>query len=275
MGFAYRESNPVLSDVDLAVERGELVALLGPNGAGKSTLLRIAAGLLAPLHGVARWEGADLHAMPPLSRARAVSYLPQTVTAIYRHSAREVVALGRHPHLRGPFRPLTPADWRAVDEAMEWTATLQFAARAFDELSGGERQRVLIAAALAQGGSLLLLDEPTAALDLHHQVAGMRLLRAAAAAGRAVVCATHDLNLAATFATRLVLMDGGRVDCDGDATLVVDGARLARVYGDGIWAGDHPLGSGRAVLPVPEEPATDAGRANAGVAAIVPDRAAP
>jgi iron complex transport system ATP-binding protein len=118
-------------------------------------------------------------------------------------------------------------------------------------LSGGERQRVLIAAALAQGGSLLLLDEPTAALDLHHQVAGMRLLRAATAAGRAVVCATHDLNLAATFATRLVLLDRGHVDCDGDAALVVDGARLARVYGEGIWAGAHPLGRGRAVLPVP------------------------
>ncbi len=258
VSFAYRAGDPVLDQVELRVEQGELVAVLGPNGSGKSTLLRIAAGLLDPTAGQATWDGRSLQALPRLQRARAVAFLPQSVPVLYRHSVRDVIALGRHPHLRGPFSPFSAADRAAIALAMERTEVDALATRSFDELSGGERQRVLIAAALAQGGRLFLLDEPTISLDLHHQVAVMRLLRELALAGRAVLCATHDLNLAAAYAQRLVMLDRGRVECTGSAAEVLSAARVARVYGAGIWVGEHPQGGGMAVLPSPAAAARSA-----------------
>jgi len=249
--FSYSERRSALRDVDLEVTGGSLVCVVGPNGSGKSTLLRIAAGLLAPQTGTARWNGRDVLHVAPLERARSISLLPQTVTVLYRYHVVEVVAMGRHPHLAGPWATSTSADAAAVEEAMQWTAVTALAERPFDELSGGERQRVLLAAALAQGGDLLLLDEPTTALDLHHQNAILRLLRRLAEAGRAILCATHDLNLAAAYADRLVLLDEGAVAAEGPAADVLTPERIGRVYGEGIWVGPHPAGSGIAVLPQP------------------------
>lgn len=251
--FAYAHERLALRDVDLRMGEGSLTCLVGPNGSGKSTLLRVAAGLLAPQAGSAAWRGQEISRWDPVLRARAVSFLPQAVSVLYRYRVAEMVAMGRHPHRPGPWARASEADRVAVEEAMAWTGVRELRERFFDELSGGERQRVLLAAALAQGGDLLLLDEPTAALDLHHQTSILRLLQQLARQGRAVLCATHDLNLAASYADRLVLLDQGQVAADGEPAEVLTAERLTRVYGEGIWVGPHPGGGGMAVLPRREE----------------------
>ena len=235
--------------IELRLSAGEFVALIGPNGSGKSTLLRLLAGILAPDSGRASWAGEEIAALGARRRARRIAYLPQHILVPPGYSAREVVELGRHPHGEGLGLHQSAADRAAVNAALADTDAEPLAERRFETLSGGERQRVLLASALAQGGELLLLDEPTSALDLHHQVAGMRRLRALAKSGRAVLCATHDLNLAAAAADRLVLLERGRVVADGDASSVLDADRLRAVYGDGVWVGPHPSGRGVAVLP--------------------------
>ncbi len=250
LGFAYPTGPPVLKDLSLEVDRGEFVALLGPNGSGKSTLLRLAAGLLRPRQGRVEWDGISLDRMPRLQRARRISFLPQQVGSIYEHSVRETVELGRHPHL-GVFGSLGEEDRRAVEEAMRRTEVEDLSGRNLGRLSGGERRRVFLAAALAQGGELLLLDEPTAALDLHHQVQFMSTLRELAGEGRAVLCATHDLNLAAAFASRIFLLHAGRRAAEGSPADVLRADRLREVYGEGIWVGPHPMGGTIAVLPRP------------------------
>jgi iron complex transport system ATP-binding protein len=246
--FAYRPSQPVLRGIDLQFAGGEFVTLLGPNGAGKSTLLRVMAGLVAAQRGELRYSDRELSTWPRRELARHIAFLPQSVESVYGHTVQETVELARHPHL-GAWGRLGEEDHRAVEEAMERTEVTGFAPRSLRELSGGERQRVLLAAALAQGGEFLLLDEPTASLDLHHQVRLMSLLGELARAGRGVLCATHDLNLAASFADRVILLHEGRCVADGPPREVLESERLARVYGEGIWVGEHPASGQLAVLP--------------------------
>jgi len=254
IGVRYPNGVEGLRDAALAAAPGTLTALIGPNGSGKSTLLRVAAGLLEPDAGKVTWEGAPLDRLQRRERARRIAFLPQTVTTVYRHSVREVVALGRYPHRNGFLARWTAADEQAVVAALAATAVDPLAERGFDELSGGERQRVLVASLLVQGGDLLLLDEPTAALDLHHQISLMRLLAGLADEGRTVVCATHDLNLAAHFADRGVLLDDGAVRAAGAVGEVLRPEILRGVYGDDIWVGRHPAGDAIAVLPRVEGP---------------------
>ena len=256
--FGYVSEQPVLRNLDLSATEGEIVALLGPNGSGKSTLLRLAAGLRAPQLGQARWAGLELSRWERRARARQIAFLPQSVQVLYRYRVRDVVMLGRHPHAAGPFSAPSAEDRDAVGRALEQCDVATLKSRPFDELSGGERQRVLLAAALAQGAALLLLDEPTSSLDIHHQIALLDLLRQLADLGRTVVWATHDLNLAAAYAQRLVLLDGGQIAADGPPAQVLTAERIARVYGPGIWVGPHP-GGGDTVSVLPRTPRASAG----------------
>jgi iron complex transport system ATP-binding protein len=241
--------------VDLRVSEGEVVALLGPNGSGKSTLLRVAAGLRVPQRGQALWAGVELSRWERLARARAIAFLPQTVTALYNYRVLDVVFLGRHPHASGPFSGPSAQDREAVGRALRDCDVVELQTRPFQELSGGERQRVLLAAALAQGAALLLLDEPTAALDVHHQIGLLRILRELAGRGRTILWATHDLNLAAVFADRLLLLDHGRIVAEGPPDAVLRQELLQRVYGSGIWVGPHPARrEAICVLPEPGSP---------------------
>jgi len=250
-GIRVRYPNGVvaLEDAGFTAATGQLTALIGPNGSGKSTLLRVAAGLLAASAGVAQWHGQRIDRMERSARARTLAFLPQSVQTVYRHTLREVVALGRHPHRVGLLARWSAQDERQVELALAATETTDLADRGFDELSGGERQRALIASLLVQEAELLLLDEPTTALDLHHQVHLMRLLTELAAAGRTVVCATHDLNLAAHFADQVILLCEGRVRAQGGVDRVMTAEYLREVYGDDIWVGEHPRGYGTAILP--------------------------
>jgi iron complex transport system ATP-binding protein len=217
--------------VTLSFEPGEFTAFLGPNGAGKSSLLRLFAGLLAPSGGKVLLAGKDLAAYSARERARLLAYVPQGVHFAFPLTARECVAQGRYAH-GGWFGRLSRADLLRCDRALELCDALPLADRWLEELSGGERQRVLLASALAQDPGLLLLDEPTLSLDPGHQEGFFRVVRQLhRREGLTVLMATHELNLAAASADRVVLLSDGRVLADGTAEAVLTPSRLRRVFG--------------------------------------------
>jgi iron complex transport system ATP-binding protein len=202
----------ILSDVTFDVGRGEIVAVLGRNGAGKSTLLDIVAGLRSPATGEVRLDGRPLQALNPRLRAQRVTHLPQSVRPDLPFLAGEIVLMGRYPHTDRWFE--SDEDRGSVERAMRRTDCWELRDRLVRTLSGGERQRVLLAACLAQAAHVLLLDEPSTHLDVDQQLHCFALLQEEAARGAACVAVTHDLNLALTYATRLVVLADGRVALD-------------------------------------------------------------
>ena len=221
---------PVLREISVSLARGEAVALVGPNGVGKSTLLSIASGSLRPASGAARWCGLDLATMPRRERARRVALLPQVVRIPFAFSARELVALGRTPHLRS-FGRMSANDHAVIARDLAEAGASDLAERSVLELSGGERQRVLLAMTLAQEPELLLLDEPTAQLDLAYQVAALELVLSRCARERmSVLAAVHDLNLAALFFERVLVLHQGRLVADGPPRVVLTAERVREVF---------------------------------------------
>ncbi|QLC35275.1 heme ABC transporter ATP-binding protein (plasmid) [Halarchaeum sp. CBA1220] len=202
----------VIDGVDATVERGRFVGLIGPNGAGKTTLLRTLAGTLAPTAGRVRVADLDVQRASARDVGRRVAVVPQNTTVAFDFTVRDVVAMGRMPY-HSMFKETDDADRRAVDAAMERTSVTQFAERSIDSVSGGERQRVLLARALAQETPVLLLDEPTASLDIDHQIHTLELVRELVEGGKTAVAAIHDLDLAARYCDDLLLLsDGGVLD---------------------------------------------------------------
>ncbi len=227
LGMSYN-GTPVLRDVTLRFSEPQLIALVGPNGAGKSTLLGILAGLRPQYSGSCLYRDRELRRWPRRAFAREVSFVPQTVRIEFPFTAEQVVLMGRTPHAGGLFE--SPADWQAVDEAMRLTDTLAFRHRDFRSLSGGERQLVLLASALAQQPRVLLLDEPTTFLDLRHQIAIYRLLADLRRQGLLVIAATHDLNLAAAYADRVVALRAGRIIADAPPDQVLHPAVIRELF---------------------------------------------
>ena len=221
----------VLSDLTLAVERGELFGVLGPNGCGKTTLLRLVSGVLRPRAGRVTAAGADVASAAPRETARRVAVVPQETAPVFAMAALEVVLLGRQPwHPAFAFE--SDEDIASARAALAEVDAAALADREFATLSGGERQRVLLARALCQGGDVLLCDEPTAHLDLRHQAATFRLLRTLAARGRTVVVVTHDVQLAAQACDRVALFGpGGRVVAVGTPAAVLTTETLAAAFG--------------------------------------------
>jgi iron complex transport system ATP-binding protein len=220
----------VLDGVDLAVGDGEWLSIVGPNGAGKTTLLRWLAGLVHGA-GVLHVAGRPASALRRRQRARLVAMVPQAPVVPEGMTVADYVLLGRTPHIR-PLAVEGPADLAAAHEALVHLELVDFADRVVSTLSGGERQRVLIARALAQGSPVVLLDEPTTALDVGHQQQVLELVDDLRRAhGLSVVSTMHDLTLAGQYAERLVLLDGGRVVVEGSADEVLTEANLARYYG--------------------------------------------
>ena len=233
-GIGHRYGTRVaLAGIDLRVRGGEVVALLGPNGSGKSTLLKAASRALRPTAGAVYLNGRSLADRPVAEVARELAALEQEVHAGFDFTVREVVELGRLPHLRR-LQPAGADDARAVRRALAATGTAELADRRLSTLSSGERQRAWLAMALAQEPTVLLLDEPTAFLDLGFQIGIMELIAELAAGGLAVLMATHDLGLAAAFAGRLVLMSGGRIVAAGSPAEVLTAERVEQVYGASV-----------------------------------------
>jgi iron complex transport system ATP-binding protein len=231
--FGYPGGPLLIRGVSFELGGGELVGLCGPNGSGKTTLLRLLSGRLAPGSGRATLAGREVCRLARSEVARLVGVVAQQGEAgggAFPFSAGEVVLMGRAARLRGLFE--NDEDLRVAAEAMVLTETAGLAQRPFHELSGGERQRVAIARALAQEPRVLLLDEPAAFLDLRHQVGVCSLLsRLAAERGLAVLAVFHDLNLAAQFCQRLVLLSAGRLYAAGPCPEVLTPAVLSAVYG--------------------------------------------
>ena len=256
-GYAERE---VLRGVDLTANAGEVVALIGPNGAGKSTLLRVIGGLLPPGAGTVTVDGADVTTLDRRTIARHIAVVPQVFETLFPFTVREIVALGRTSRL-GAFGTLGADDLRAVSRALDDIGAADLAERRIDRVSGGERQRAVLAMALAQEAGVLLLDEPTAHLDPAHQRATLeRVATLARVRGLAVVAVLHDLNLAAAFASRVVLLADGVVVREGDAARVITPDLVASVFGPGLRVLTH---EGRPIV-VPEPPASEERRARAG-----------
>ncbi|MGI8914994.1 MAG: ABC transporter ATP-binding protein [Chloroflexota bacterium] len=229
-----------LGPVSLRLQTQEMVALLGPNGSGKSTLFRLIAGALRPEQGAIRLAGVPVASLSPRARARQLAVVPQAITIPPGYALREVVAFGRTAHAP-MLAGLTNADRIAIDRALALTDTEGLANRQFGTLSGGERQRGLLAMALAQEPKLLLLDEPTAHLDVHYQVDMLDLLHRLHATGELTVLVTlHDLNLAALYFPRLVLLNAGRIVADGDAEAVLCPVVLDPVFQGRISVSRHP-----------------------------------
>jgi iron complex transport system ATP-binding protein len=217
----------LLDGVTLQVHAGELLGVIGPNGAGKSTLLKILAGVVAADHGELLLERQPFAALPPQLRARKLAWLEQRPTVQWPLTVRQVVALGRLPH-GGRMDHVARL---AIANAMDGTDTAGFADRPFHTLSEGEKLRVNLARVIATGASVLLADEPVAALDPWHQLQVLELLQSLARAGMGIIVVLHDLGLAARFCDRLLLLDKGRFIASGSAEAVLSSAHLAAVYG--------------------------------------------
>lgn len=220
----------ILKRVSITVEPGGFVAVIGPNGAGKSTLLRCLDGLIQPASGRIVIDGRPLAELGRRELARTVSYVPQPDGGSLDYTVRSFVEMGRFPHL-GSWAALTETDVLAVREAMELTEVAALAGRTMASLSGGERQRASIAAALAQGGSILLLDEPTSFLDYRHQVQILGLIdRLHRERALTVVAVTHDLNSTVASADAVIALKNGRVAFEGRPADLLREEALAAIY---------------------------------------------
>ena len=239
---------PILRGVDVAVRRGEVVGLVGPNGAGKSTLLRVVTGLLRPSAGAVAVAGEPLDALSRRELARRVAVVQQLPEAPATMRVRDLVLLGRHPHV-GLLARETRRDEAIASEAMRRAGCDRFADRDLGSLSGGERRRAFIARALAQEAPLLLLDEPTSNLDAHAQVEILELVAELAADGAGVLLVVHDLTLAAAYCDRVVLLAAGEVVAEGPPSEVVTPERVRRVYGAGVTVMPHPASGAPVVIP--------------------------
>jgi len=240
----------VLDQVSLEVKRGTIVGLLGPNGSGKTTLLRIVAGILRPLAGRVLIGGQPIERLTRRELARRIAVVPQETQSTFDFSVMDMVLMGRYPHL-GPFELEGAADQTIAREALTATGTAALEARPFATLSGGEKQRVIIASALAQASEMLLLDEPTAALDLRYQIEIAALLRRLnAERGTTMVVSTHDLNLAASLCDHIVLLKSGRVLADGATKETLTADNIRRLYDVDADVQFHPRAGHLTVVPI-------------------------
>jgi iron complex transport system ATP-binding protein len=230
-----------LAGVTFDIARGEILGMIGPNSAGKTTVIRLLTRIVNPTGGEIRLGGRPLSALRRREVARRIAVVPQDLPGAAPFTAAEMVLMGRYPH--APDRFFEDArDRERCHEAMALTGTLDLATVPVARLSGGERQRVVLARALAQEPAILVLDEPTAHLDLRHQAETVALLRTLRRrAGLTVLLVSHDLNLAAEVSDRLVLLDAGRVERAGVPEAVLEESALARVYGCPIVVDKHPV----------------------------------
>jgi iron complex transport system ATP-binding protein len=241
----------VLDGISLRVEPGKVTALVGPNGSGKTTLIRVASGLLEAVRGTARIGSfpLPLSRMPPEARAGLVAVVPQAAYLPPDFTVEETIRLGRMA-ARGWLAAETEADRNASEAALQAVGLATLRGRTLGKLSGGEQQRTLIGRALAQGAPIVLLDEPTAHLDLRHQLEVLRLVRSLAAGGNyAILLALHDLNLVARFADEVFLLVNGRITASGPPKQVLREDLLSSAYGVPVQVLEHPIHHTPLVVP--------------------------
>lgn len=245
--------HPVLQDISFEAKQGEILGVIGPNGSGKSTLIRGISRTIQMISGKIFLNGKDISGFHRLDLARMVAVVPQSPSLPEMFTAREIVMMGRTPHL-GFLRYEGERDLGIVRKAMADTHTLELADRRVSDLSGGERQRLLIARALTQEPKVLLLDEPTAHLDINHQIEILSLIRKLCYSQPLLtVMAIHDLNIAAQYCSRLIMLNKGRVFCEGTPQEVIKTENIREVYGAEVCVYPHPLNDLPVTLIVSEE----------------------
>jgi iron complex transport system ATP-binding protein len=233
-------AHPAIAEVSITIEANSFCAIIGPNGSGKSTLLKLLLGVLRPTEGSASYHGRASADWDRRELARQVGVVPQLEEMLFPFTVRELVGMGRYPHL-GPWQREGTADRAAIAQAMRRCDVVEFAGRTILSLSGGERQRVRVARALAQEPHTLVLDEPTAALDIGHEMALFELLAGLREGdGATVVAATHNVNLAARYATQVILLAGGNAVAAGTPEQVLSAERIAAVYQWPVRVLPHP-----------------------------------
>ena len=238
----------VLNRVTATVESGSLVGLVGPNGAGKTTLLRTASGALTPDEGEVRVDGDRVHALSSAAASRRVAVVPQETAMSFDFTVREVVEMGRHPHTPRFGRDPDPEH---VDTAMARTEVREFEDRSITAVSGGERKRVLLARALAQDAPVLLLDEPTAGLDVNHQIRTLELVSDLVSEGRTALAAIHDLDLAARYCDRIAVLADGDLLATGPPAEVLTDARIRTAFDAEAAVLSNPVTGTPTVTPLP------------------------
>ena len=254
-GGTVREQHPIFENLTITITSGQMFGIIGPNGSGKSTLLKLLAGVVHPQKGTVSLFGHDLRSLAPDAIGKLLAYVPQEVEIAFPFTVQEVVLMGRYPHKKDRIWDLwgweSNADHAAAERAMTEMNVLHLAEHAIGELSGGERQRVWIARALAQEPEVLLLDEPTAFLDLNYQLEISRILhRLVRERGLAIVLVSHDLNLASQYCDRLLLLDRGNLAALDHPRIVLRPELLEPVYGCRILIDCHPeTGLPRISLP--------------------------
>ncbi len=240
ISFRYHE-DWVLQDVSFRVEKGEFVGVIGPNGSGKTTLLKILYRLLSPQKGEILIELVPMRKMDRNDIAKRIAVVAQETQLLFPFSVLETVLMGRSPYL-GHLMFESEKDLEIAKKAMEWTKVFPFSERPMDELSGGERKRVFIARALAQEPEVILLDEPTANLDIHHQIDFLDLiLTLNRERGLTIVMASHDMNIASEFCDRLILLQDGRIYKMGTPDEVITKENIENVYGCEVWIDQNPV----------------------------------
>jgi iron complex transport system ATP-binding protein len=254
-GGTAREQHLVFEDLTLIITSGQMLGIIGPNGSGKSTLLKLLAGVIHPRNGTVSLFGDNLRTLPPDAVGRMLAYVPQEFEIAFPFTVQDIVLMGRYPHRKDRLWDLwgweSSQDYAAAERAMAELNVLHFAQHAIGELSGGERHRALIARALAQEPEVLLLDEPTAFLDLNYQLEFSRILhRLVRERGLTIVLVSHDLNLAGQYCDRLLLLDRGKPVALDHPRTVLHPDLLEPVYGCRILIDCHPeTGLPRVSLP--------------------------
>jgi iron complex transport system ATP-binding protein len=224
-----RGGRTIFGPASVRIGAGEMTALIGPNGSGKSTLLRLFAGLWRPDDGEMLIDGKAIHSLPRKEMARHVAFVPQETQIDFAFTVAEILAMGRYAH-RGRFSPQTQADHTAIDAAAADCDITHLTDRAINTLSGGERQRVLIARSLVVEPEFVLLDEPTANLDIHHALDVLQLCEALSQKGKTVIVATHDFNLVTRYVTRLILLQQGLLIAEGPQKDVLGSETIQQVF---------------------------------------------
>lgn len=251
--FSYYDRQ-VLKNIDVELGPGNLIGLIGPNGSGKTTLIKALNGFLQPEQGLVELDGRDLRSMSRAHIAYHIAVVPQELHMPFAFTAREMVMLGRTAYI-SRLRGRTEQDQQVVEEVMRSTDTLQFADRIFNELSGGEQRRVMVAIALAQQPSILLLDEPTVHLDIKGQIEILEMMKKLnRERGMAILAAMHDLNLTALYFDNIILLDKGTIVAQGTPKEVLEEGHIRYTFGANLIIQKHPTANVPLVVLLPGSP---------------------
>ena len=242
----------IIKDFTFKSDKGEFIAIIGPNGSGKTTLIKAMGRLLKPKVGVVLIDQTEIFSLHQKEFAKSVAAVPQDTQIDFEFKAIDIVIMGRNPHL-GRLQMETVEDEKIARDAMEMTGSLDLMNRPIGELSGGERQRVIIARALAQQPRILLLDEPTSHLDINYQIETMELLKSLSEEGLIVIAAIHDLNLAAQYCDRLIMLRSGEAVAIGKPDAVLTADRIRETFRCDVIVKRHPLTNAYYVAPLPKK----------------------